>query len=342
MTLAASPFPAARRRAVPVPGGEIARVRPHTPGDRYRTSGGRAVQRRAGIMNRQRKYLSKTIASTLKAAAALGMDPADCLALEDSHNGVRSASSAGMMTVMVPDMLDPTEEMHSLCVRIARDLHEVRTMLAAQKGEVSSHCYRGSSNSPRPSQPDHARDAELRCDALLWPDRAGIAGLTPARPALEVLEERAVGRKHHRRLAVGEALLIGLHRAEERGEGRIATITLGEDPRALGVALTSDLAGLLTRRRKCNGHFLVGAGDDLPLLLFAHGANPRGFLLARCGHAAEDGFTVLGRKVRAADPQVDHFDAQARHLGAPGDIQFGLLHQLCAAARSSPRTASSC
>jgi len=68
----------------------------------------------------------------LKAAAALGIDPADCLALEDSHNGVRSASSAGLMTVMVPDMLDPTEEMHSLCIRIARDLHEVRTMLELQ------------------------------------------------------------------------------------------------------------------------------------------------------------------------------------------------------------------
>ena len=68
----------------------------------------------------------------LKAAAALGVDPADCLALEDSHNGVRSASSAGMMTVMVPDMLDPTEEMHSLCVRIAADLHEVRALLVAQ------------------------------------------------------------------------------------------------------------------------------------------------------------------------------------------------------------------
>lgn len=66
----------------------------------------------------------------LKAAAALGVDPADCLALEDSHNGVRSASSAGMMTVMVPDMLDPTEEMETLCVRIARDLHEVRGWLA--------------------------------------------------------------------------------------------------------------------------------------------------------------------------------------------------------------------
>ena len=56
-------------------------------------------------------------------------DPADCLALEDSHNGVRAAAAAGMMTVMVPDLLDPTEEMQGLCVRIARDLHEVRDLL---------------------------------------------------------------------------------------------------------------------------------------------------------------------------------------------------------------------
>ncbi len=68
----------------------------------------------------------------LKAAAALRVAPQDCLALEDSHNGVRSASSAGMMTIMVPDMLDPTEEMRTLTVRIARDLHEVRELLAAQ------------------------------------------------------------------------------------------------------------------------------------------------------------------------------------------------------------------
>ena len=68
----------------------------------------------------------------LTAAERLGLAPADCLALEDSHNGVRAASGAGMMTIMVPDLLDPTEEMHGLCVRIARDLHEVREMLEAQ------------------------------------------------------------------------------------------------------------------------------------------------------------------------------------------------------------------
>jgi HAD superfamily hydrolase (TIGR01509 family) len=65
----------------------------------------------------------------LKAAEAMGVDPAHCLVLEDSYNGVRAGVAAGMMTVMVPDLLDPTEEMETLCVRIARDLHEVRGWL---------------------------------------------------------------------------------------------------------------------------------------------------------------------------------------------------------------------
>jgi HAD superfamily hydrolase (TIGR01509 family) len=70
----------------------------------------------------------------LAAADRLGLPPKDCLALEDSHNGVRAAAAAGMMTIMVPDLLDPTEEMQTLCVRIARDLHEVRELLEAQRG----------------------------------------------------------------------------------------------------------------------------------------------------------------------------------------------------------------
>ena len=67
----------------------------------------------------------------LKAAQALGVPPEMCLALEDSHNGVRAAHAAGMMTIMVPDLLEPTEEMRDLCVRIAESLHEVRDLIAA-------------------------------------------------------------------------------------------------------------------------------------------------------------------------------------------------------------------
>src|ERR1700755_1498319 len=65
----------------------------------------------------------------LKAAERLGVDPAYCMALEDSHNGVRAAHAAGMMTIMVPDMLAATEEMRALCVAIEDDLHAVRAKL---------------------------------------------------------------------------------------------------------------------------------------------------------------------------------------------------------------------
>ncbi len=67
----------------------------------------------------------------LTAALRLGADPAHCLALEDSHNGVRAAHAAGMMTVMVPDLLEPTNEMHALCIAIAESLHYVHDLLRA-------------------------------------------------------------------------------------------------------------------------------------------------------------------------------------------------------------------
>jgi HAD superfamily hydrolase (TIGR01509 family) len=67
----------------------------------------------------------------LTAAKWLGVAPEACLALEDSHNGVRSASTAGMMTIMVPDLLPPTDDIRALCTGVAVDLHEVRRLVLA-------------------------------------------------------------------------------------------------------------------------------------------------------------------------------------------------------------------
>lgn len=65
----------------------------------------------------------------LKAAERLGIEPELCVALEDSYNGVRAASGAGMMTIMVPDLLPPTREMEELCVCIVENLHEVGALI---------------------------------------------------------------------------------------------------------------------------------------------------------------------------------------------------------------------
>jgi HAD superfamily hydrolase (TIGR01509 family) len=67
----------------------------------------------------------------LAAAAALGMAPGDCLALEDSYNGVRAAHAAGVPVIMLPDLLPPTGEMHATALAIASNLDEVCDWLEA-------------------------------------------------------------------------------------------------------------------------------------------------------------------------------------------------------------------
>src|SRR5580692_9266568 len=66
----------------------------------------------------------------LRAAAAIGIAPASCVAVEDSHNGVRAAHAAGMMTVMVPDLVPANAEMREKCVFVVDDLFAVRDLLA--------------------------------------------------------------------------------------------------------------------------------------------------------------------------------------------------------------------
>jgi HAD superfamily hydrolase (TIGR01509 family) len=70
------------------------------------------------------------------AVAALGFAAADCLALEDSSNGVRAAHAAGVPVIMVPDLLPATPDMREHCLAVAPDLFIVADWLRA----AENHC----------------------------------------------------------------------------------------------------------------------------------------------------------------------------------------------------------
>jgi len=62
----------------------------------------------------------------LTAAQMLGVRPRQCLAVEDSHSGVRAAHAAGMQTIMVPDLVRPSDEIAQLCAAVMESLHHLR------------------------------------------------------------------------------------------------------------------------------------------------------------------------------------------------------------------------
>ena len=65
----------------------------------------------------------------LLASQKLNLKPSECIALEDSQNGIKSASSAGCKTVMVPDLDGPTDEIKPLLYAVADNLTDVIKLL---------------------------------------------------------------------------------------------------------------------------------------------------------------------------------------------------------------------
>lgn len=60
-----------------------------------------------------------------KAAEKLGLTPDECIAVEDSANGVRSAHNAGIKCVYIKDMVDIPEEIRQLAEYEKRSLSEI-------------------------------------------------------------------------------------------------------------------------------------------------------------------------------------------------------------------------
>jgi beta-phosphoglucomutase-like phosphatase (HAD superfamily) len=70
----------------------------------------------------------------LRAAERLGADPAACIALEDSPNGVAAAEAAGCLVVAVPSMLPiPTRPGRVVASSLAQlDLGMLRGMMGGR------------------------------------------------------------------------------------------------------------------------------------------------------------------------------------------------------------------
>ena len=66
----------------------------------------------------------------LEATRRLGLPPESCLAVEDSTNGIKAASAAGLTVLAIPNRLyPPKEEALRLCAAVAPSLSEIRDEL---------------------------------------------------------------------------------------------------------------------------------------------------------------------------------------------------------------------
>ena len=66
------------------------------------------------------------------ACEKLGVTPADCYAVEDSPNGIRSAHAAGLTVIFIPDMVEPAPEVVRLANRTFPSLGAFKDYLAAK------------------------------------------------------------------------------------------------------------------------------------------------------------------------------------------------------------------
>jgi HAD superfamily hydrolase (TIGR01509 family) len=67
----------------------------------------------------------------LEAARRLGVNPAGCVALEDSEAGVRAAAAAGMRVLLIPDLKPPTDAGRLTATLVLNSLGQAPAVLAA-------------------------------------------------------------------------------------------------------------------------------------------------------------------------------------------------------------------
>ena len=62
----------------------------------------------------------------LYAAEKIGVKPQECVVFEDSENGIKAGHAAGCITIMVPDLIEPSIDIQPYCTKICADLLQAR------------------------------------------------------------------------------------------------------------------------------------------------------------------------------------------------------------------------
>ncbi len=65
----------------------------------------------------------------LLAAEKLGIDPRECYVFEDAYNGVQAGVSAGAKTIMVPDLVQPNDEIRNVVHDVCKSLKEASYLI---------------------------------------------------------------------------------------------------------------------------------------------------------------------------------------------------------------------
>lgn len=65
----------------------------------------------------------------LKACEQLGVRPEEAIGVEDSINGVKASAAAGLYTIMVVDMIKPTDEVRLIADKIFDSLFDIISLL---------------------------------------------------------------------------------------------------------------------------------------------------------------------------------------------------------------------
>jgi HAD superfamily hydrolase (TIGR01509 family) len=93
--------------------------------------------RRAGLLDRFHAVATRDDVANakpapdvyLEAARRLGVAPERCIAFEDSTPGLLAAHAAGTMAIMVPDILQPSDEVRAKALHVAPDLIAAERLL---------------------------------------------------------------------------------------------------------------------------------------------------------------------------------------------------------------------